>query len=82
MALGDEAIQVNRDAETALDVWLRFDSPEDEEAEAEANTFRDGDLYRVEWYLTAVGLVTARSFTTYEAAAAWLTTEGFQDFNS
>ena len=67
---------------TALDVWLRFDTPEDEESSAEANTYEDDGLYRVEWYLTAVGLVTTRSFTTYEEAAAWLTAEGFQNFTS
>ena len=73
--------------QTALDVWLRFDSPEDEESSAEANTYREVDAdgaetYRVEWYLTAVGLVTRVPFATYEQAQAWLEAEGFQDFSS
>jgi hypothetical protein len=68
--------------DTALDVWLRFDSPDDEESSAEANTYEDNGVYRVEWCLTAVGLVKTRSFITYEDAVAWLTAEGFQDFTS
>jgi hypothetical protein len=65
-----------------LDVWLRFESPDDEESEAEANTYNDHGVYRVEWYLTAVGLVKSRSFDFYEDAVAWLTAEGFVDYSS
>ena len=64
-----------------LDVWLRHVGDE-EEAEAEANTFRDGDGFRVEWYLTTVGLVTSRWFATSAAATAWLEAEGFEDYSS
>lgn len=64
-----------------LDVWLRI--PDDaEESEAEANTFTDGDQFRVEWYLTSVGLVKSRTFDTYAGACEWLRDEGFQDFSS
>jgi hypothetical protein len=66
----------------ALDVWLRFDPADDEEAEAEANVFPDGDGFRADWYLTAVGQVTSRPFPTHEAARSWLASEGFQDFTS
>jgi hypothetical protein len=67
----------------ALDVWLRFDSPDDDdEASSEANTFADGDTFRVEWYHTAVGQVSERSFATHAEAQAWLTAEGFQDFTA
>jgi len=71
-----------------LDVWLRFakdddETPEEDEvAESEANTYRAGDGFRVEWYHTAVGLVSHRHFSTYEQARTWLTDEGFQDFSS
>lgn len=65
----------------ALDVWLRIPEGE-EESEAEANTYRDGDRFTVEWYLTAVGLVTSRTFDTHEEAQAWLTAEGFEDYSS
>ena len=73
-----------RDAEP-LDVWLRI--PDDDnpggEADAEANTYRDGDRYRVDWSLTAVGLVKSPpTFATYAAARAWLTGGGFEDFSS
>lgn len=66
-----------------LDVWLRFDDPEDEEASHEANTFITEALgFRVEWYHTAVGQVSSQEFDTYEAAAAWLTEAGYQDFTA
>ena len=68
-------------AEDALDVWLRFDPPDSDESEAEANTYED-DGFRVEWYLTAVGLVKSRWFCNYEQARAWLTAEGFEDYSS
>ena len=69
------------DYERALDVWLRLDY-EDEEAsaEAEANVFRDGTGYRVDWYLDAVGLVRGEYFDTYAEAAEWLVGEGFDDY--
>lgn len=64
-----------------LDVWLRIPDGEDE-SEAEANTFADGEWFRVDWYLTAVGLVKSRSFPTHDAARSWLEAEGFQDYTS
>ncbi len=64
-----------------LDVWLRIPDGE-EEAEAEANTFEWDGGFNVEWYLNAVGLVKTKWFHTHEAARAWLTAEGFQDFSS
>lgn len=63
-----------------LDVWLRIPEGE-EESDAEANTFKDEyGWYRVEWYLTSVGLVSNVEFRTYAEAEAWLTAEGFRDF--
>lgn len=82
------------DTATPLDVWLRFISDEaaaelgytpdeNDEAEAEANTYRNSDgAYRVEWYLNAVGLVKTATFSTYEAARDWLTAEGFEDYTA
>ena len=67
---------------TALDVWLAFDSPDDEEASHEANTYRTTDGYRVEWYNTAVGLVTAVDFNTYAEARDWLSAGGYEDYSS
>lgn len=64
-----------------LDVWLRIPKGE-EESEAEANTFRDGDRFRVDWYLTSVGLIKSRMFDSYADAETWLTAEGFADFTS
>jgi hypothetical protein len=64
-----------------LDVWLRIPDGE-EESEAEANTYRDGDRYRVEWYLTSVGLVTQVYFDTYGHACMWLHEQGFTDYTT
>lgn len=65
-----------------LDVWLKFDHEDDEEATHEANTFKDEAGYRVEWYLNSVGLVKSVYFDTLAEAHAWYEREGFQDFTS
>lgn len=65
-----------------LDVWLRFDEPEREEPDYEANTFRDGDVFRVDWYHVDVGQVTSRRFPTLKAAQDWLESVGYQDFTA
>ena len=66
-----------------LDVWLAFDSPEDEEASHEANIFFTPDgRFDVQWYNNAVGLVSHREFSTYAEAAKWLEDGGYQDFSS
>jgi len=64
-----------------LDVWLRIPDGEDE-AEAEANTFRTDGGYRVDWSLNAVGLIQSRTFGTLADAHAWLEREGFADYTS
>ena len=69
------------DFEDAIDVWLRIPDGE-EESEAEANTYKTDTGYRVEWYLTAVGLVTEVPFDTLDAAYAWLEREGFTNYTS
>lgn len=77
----------------ALDVWLRIPPCEheltpapcdcDDEAEAEANTYlTDDNRFRVDWSLTAVGLIKSREFDTYREASQWLTGEGFADYTS
>lgn len=71
------------DDEKALDVWLRFEDDDDEEAEAEANTYAtEAGRFRVDWYLTSVGLVKSVEFDTLAAAYAWLEREGFRDFSA
>jgi hypothetical protein len=64
-----------------LDVWLRISEGEDQ-SEAEANTYATEYGFRVDWYLTAVGLVSSREFITYEQATKWLSFEGFVDYSS
>lgn len=65
-----------------LDVWLKFDTPECEESSHEANVYyeHDTDLYRLEWYNTAVGLVTVEHFNTYREATDALESSGYIDF--
>ena len=75
------------DTNKPLDVWLKFDhildDCDDDTASHEANTFQNDDgTYRVEWYLTAVGLVTTVNFDTYKDAQEWLTLEGFSDYSA
>ncbi len=65
----------------AVDVWLRIPDGE-EESEAEANTYLTDTGYRVEWYLTAVGLVTSVEFDTLSDAYDWLQREGFDNYTS
>ena len=76
------------DPNGALDVWLQITSMEydDEPGElydevtAEANTYRDDDSYRIEWYHSAVGLVTREYFDTLADAYDWYEANGYQDF--
>jgi hypothetical protein len=65
-----------------LDVWLKFESPEDEEPTHEANTYKTDTGFVVKWYLDAVGLVTRVEFATLADAHAWYEREGFQDYSS
>lgn len=68
--------------DVALDVWLRIPDGE-EEAEVEANTFREDDgTVRVEWHHTAVGVVSSKGFASYDAAREWLEAEGFGDYTT
>ena len=64
-----------------LDVWLRIPEGE-EESEAEANTFAEKDSFRVDWYLTSVGLVSSNHFDTYQSSCKWLASQGFEDYSS
>lgn len=64
----------------SLSVWLKFESPEDEEVAYEANVDQDGNLFVASWSHTAVGVVRSRAFTTEEAAEGFLAAEGFQNF--
>lgn len=74
-----------------IDVWLRvhedeersdFDPLPDGRYPAEANTYMSYWGFRVDWYLTSVGLVKSVEFETLADAYDWLQREGFQDFTS
>ena len=75
-----------------LDVWLKFYEPATDgdgedylaeyEAEYEANTYRSGTGYVVEWYHNDVGQVTEEYFDTIGAAREWYATNGYEDYSS
>lgn len=71
-------------ATTPVGVWLKFDSPEDEEPSHEASIDYDPDLltYAVSWSHTAVGLVTRIPFTYRHHAERWLREQGYADFTT
>ena len=67
----------------ALDVWLAFESDEDDEPQYEANTYPDEDgEFVIEWYHTAVGLVSRVYFDTYQECEAWYEANGYQNFTA
>lgn len=72
------------DTTKALDVWLRIPDTEEDEAEAEANTYANDDgTYRVEHCSTSVGLISIEGpFLTRTAANAWLALHGYADYSS
>jgi len=68
---------------TPLDVWLKFDSEDDDAPTYEANTYHiEDDRYRIEWYHVDVGQVSTKEFDTYTHAIAWYATNGFEDYTS
>lgn len=76
-------------AEEWTEVWLRdsnedsdFEPGEDGYCNAEANVYMSDTGYRVEWYLTAVGLVKSVEFDTLTDAYDWLESEGFANYTS
>lgn len=75
--------------EEPIDVWIRtsnedddFSPGEDGYYNAEANTYLTELGYRVDWYLSAVGLVKSVEFDTLADAYDWLEAEGFEDYTS
>lgn len=77
--------KTNNAPDEALDVWLKFYEDDGDDAEYEANTYREEgregrERYRVEWYHNEVGMVRNHHFDTYDGAREWLESEGFIDF--
>lgn len=73
-----------------IDVWLRVGDDEHDDFSplpsglypAEANTYLTETGYRVDWYLTSVGLVTSVEFDTLADTYDWLEAEGFVNYTS
>ena len=60
-----------------IDVWLKFALESDEEPTYEANTFLDGDMFRIDWYHVDVGLVGSVWLSTYSEVVDWYESGGF-----
>lgn len=72
--------------EQPIDVWVRESNPDsdfepgpDGCCNAEANTYKTEDGYRVEWHLNAVGLITSVEFATLADAYDWLERNRFEN---
>lgn len=65
-----------------LDVWMLFENRDDEEPTHEANTFKDGDIFRVDCYHVDVGQVMSSYHSSYSEAQVWLEKSGFLDFTA
>lgn len=63
-----------------LDVWLKFDSDEDEIPTLEANTRMTVTGYAIDWYHIGVGLVTSLEFDTLADAYDWYESNNFSDY--
>ena len=64
------------------DVWLKFDQANDEEPTMEANTFKNEDVYEIQWYHVDIGLVNRVHAPSMSEVHAWYEQNGFTDFTS
>lgn len=65
-----------------MQIWLKFDAPDDEEASHAANIFTEDDGARIEWWNEAVGIVSTVNASSVRNAERWLTDRGFADFTA
>lgn len=65
-----------------MQIWLKFDAPDDEDASHAANIFDDGDGARIEWWNEAVGLVTTVYRDTVAEAEQFLESAGYENFTA
>ena len=65
-----------------MQIWLKFDAPDDEEASHAANIFTEGDEVWIEWWNEAVGLVSTVNASSVRNAERWLTDRGYIDYTA
>ena len=66
-----------------LDVWLKFESDDDDDPTLEANTRKiPGGRFAVDWYHVDVGVVSSLEFGTLAEAHAWYERNGFTDYTA
>lgn len=68
------------DPSEPLDVWFRFESDDDDDPTYEANTYRKGDGYVIEWCHNDVGQVTRVELDTIEEVNDWYEKNGYSDY--
>lgn len=65
-----------------MQIWLKFDAPDDEEASHAANIITENGEVRIEWWNEAVGLVRTVQASSVRNAERWLTDRGYIDFTA
>ena len=66
-----------------MQIWLKFDHPDDEDASHEANIFTNSDgTARLEWWHSGVGLVTTEHHPDTASAERALESSGYSDFTA
>lgn len=65
-----------------MQIWLKFDAPDDEEASHAANIITEDGETRIEWWNEAVGLVSTVNASSVRNAERWLTDRGYIDFTA
>ena len=68
--------------EDNMQIWFKFDAPDDEEPSHTANIFTEDDGARVEWWNEDVGLVTTEHHPDTASAERALESSGYTDFTA
>ena len=63
-----------------MQIWFKFDAPDDEEPSYTANVFTEDDGTRIEWWNEDVGYVYTVNASSIQNAERWLTDRGFIDY--
>lgn len=65
-----------------MQIWFKFDAPDDEDPAYTANVFPEDDGARIEWWNEDVGYVYTVNARSIQNAERWLTDRGFSDFTA
>lgn len=65
-----------------MQIWFKFDAPDDEDPSHTANVFTEEDGARIEWWNEDVGVVSTVNASSVRNAERWLTDRGFIDYTA